>query len=219
MLPRGAAEPVSRRERKKDETRSRIFQAAIELFREKGFEATTVDEITERADVAKGTFFNYFPRKEAVLGYLSEVQWAEAEEFAETILRADRPVRDKLTELLARLAAVYQEEPELSRYVMRESMKRAYTPSDAVHHHWHSLLMRLVQMGQQAGEFRRDVNPVRAVYVLGSVYLGTVFMWLCCQPASPGCQSSTFDLAAELEARLGVVLDGLAVESARRSRA
>ncbi len=62
---------VSRRERKKDETRERIFKTAIKLFHARGFEATTVDDITEKADVAKGTFFNYFPRKESVLAYLS----------------------------------------------------------------------------------------------------------------------------------------------------
>jgi len=37
----------------------------------KRYEETTVEEITERADVAKGTFFNYFPSKEALLGELS----------------------------------------------------------------------------------------------------------------------------------------------------
>ena len=60
---------LSRRERKKGETRERIFKAACKLFRHKGFEATTIDEIADKADVAKGTFFNYFPRKEAVLGW------------------------------------------------------------------------------------------------------------------------------------------------------
>lgn len=201
---------VSRRERKKDETRTRIFKAAVRLFREKGFETTTVDEITERADVAKGTFFNYFPRKEAVLGYLSEIQLAEAEEHLEAIVAAKKPVRAKLTELLQRIASVYEEEPELSRYVMRESMKRAYTPTDAVHTHWHNLLAGLIQQGQERGEFRRDADATRAVYVVGSVYLGTVFMWLCCQADQPGCEAMTYQLQDELKARLSLVLDGLA---------
>ncbi len=201
---------ISRRERKKDETRTRIFEAAVRLFREKGFEATTVDEITERADVAKGTFFNYFPRKEAVLGYLSEVQLAEAEEYAEAILAANKPARHKLIELLQRIASVYEENPELSQYVVRESMKRAYTPSDAVHMHWHELLARMVRQGQETGELRRDADPNRAVYVIGTVYMGTVFMWLCCQPTSAGCEGMTFRLQDELAARLSLVLDGLA---------
>ncbi len=201
---------VSRRTRKKDETRARIFKAAVHLFREKGFEATTVDEIIERADVAKGTFFNYFPRKESVLGYLSENQLAEAEEHAEAIFAANKPVREKLIELLQRIASVYEEEPELSRYVMRESMRRAYTPTDAVHIHWHQLLARLVDQGQQTHEFRRDVDAGRAVYVLGSVYMGTVFMWLCCQAGAPDCNSKTYQLQDELRDRLSLVLDGLA---------
>lgn len=64
---RKAAEPVSRRERSKRERRQRIKEVALALFVEKGFEATVVEEITERADVAKGTFFNYFPSKRVVL--------------------------------------------------------------------------------------------------------------------------------------------------------
>ena len=73
---------IGRRERKKEETKRRIYVAALELFHEKGFEHTTVDEITERADVAKGTFFNYFPHKESVLSYLSEEWLARVEEMA-----------------------------------------------------------------------------------------------------------------------------------------
>ena len=201
---------LSRRERKKDETRTRIFKAAVQLFHEKGFEATTIDEITERADVAKGTFFNYFPRKESVLGYLSETQLAEAEEFAAELLATAEPARGKLIALLQRIASVYEEEPELSRYVLRESMRRAYTPSDSVHIHWHMLLTGLFEQGRANGEFRRDIEPGRAVYVLGSVYMGTVFMWLMCQRDTPGCDALTFDLQQELEARLSLVMDGLA---------
>jgi AcrR family transcriptional regulator len=201
---------ISRRERKKDETRTRIFKAAVKLFHERGFEATTIDEITERADVGKGTFFNYFPKKESVLGYLSETQLAEAEEFAESLLASPQPARQKLIALLQRIASVYEDEPELSRYVVRESMRRAYTPTDAVHMHWHTLLTGLIEQGCDSGEFRRDVETGRAVYVLGSVYMGTVFMWLMCQTDVAECERMTFDLQEELAARLSLVMDGLA---------
>jgi len=62
---------LSRRERKKLETRQALLQAAWALFRDKGFDDTTVQEITERADVAKGTFFNYFPSKDGLLGEMT----------------------------------------------------------------------------------------------------------------------------------------------------
>ena len=59
-----------RREQAKLERRERIYEAALNLFRAQGYEGTTVDQITRHAGLAKGTFFNYFPTKDAVLRYL-----------------------------------------------------------------------------------------------------------------------------------------------------
>ena len=58
---------LSRREIRRDKRRTRIRDAAFELFERQGFEATTVDQIAALADVGKGTFFNYFPTKQNVL--------------------------------------------------------------------------------------------------------------------------------------------------------
>jgi AcrR family transcriptional regulator len=58
---------LGRRERKKLRTRALIQQEALRLFLEKGFEATTIEEIAEAADIAPSTFFNYFPTKEDVV--------------------------------------------------------------------------------------------------------------------------------------------------------
>src|SRR3954463_12489964 len=55
------------RERHAARTRDAIVSAALELFEERGIQATTVDEISARAEIAPRTFFRYFPTKEAVL--------------------------------------------------------------------------------------------------------------------------------------------------------
>lgn len=55
------------RERKRRQTRERISDAAMSLFLENGFEATTVDDIAVRADVSKRSFFDYFATKEDVV--------------------------------------------------------------------------------------------------------------------------------------------------------
>lgn len=200
---------LSRRERKKEETKERIFKAAVKLFRDKGFDHTTIDDITDRADVAKGTFFNYFPRKEAVLGYLSEVRMEAAVENAEAILAARRPAREKLLALYAEVAAGYEEDRELSWIVLMESMQRAFAAAEDVHHRWHSLATSVIEQGQANGELRANVEPRRAQHVLHSVFLGSLFMWLKC------AEVMDTDLQPELKARLTLVLDGLAAKPDR----
>ncbi|MFJ8097230.1 TetR/AcrR family transcriptional regulator [Streptomyces griseofuscus] len=64
----GEAQPLGRRARSKIKMKERLYTAALELFAEQGYDQTSVDEIAERADVARGTFFNHFPRKEDLIG-------------------------------------------------------------------------------------------------------------------------------------------------------
>lgn len=65
------APELSRRERRKLEVRTRILDAAREIFREQSYAATRVTEICERADVAEKTFFNHFPSKQELLSELA----------------------------------------------------------------------------------------------------------------------------------------------------
>lgn len=79
--PRQAEATEGRRERKRRQTRERIEQAAMTLFLERGFDATTIEDITEAADVSKRSFFDYFPSKE-------EVVFAWQDSFADRLMAA-----------------------------------------------------------------------------------------------------------------------------------
>ncbi len=192
----------SRRERKKEETRHRIFHAAIELFRERGFEATTVDQITERADVAKGTFFNYFPKKDAVLAYLSEERLQQFQETAGVMLAEDRPVREKLLDLYCNAASAYEQHRELSRYVLIELLTRAFQPGEETAVSWQELVMGLIRQGQANGELRRDADPARIEALLTGVHYATLYEWVC-------CTEDCFPVIEELRARLNLAMEGM----------
>jgi AcrR family transcriptional regulator len=59
-------------------TRQRILDAAVNLFRTRGFEPTTTRDIADSADIATGTLFNYFATKEAIVACLAEEAFAKA---------------------------------------------------------------------------------------------------------------------------------------------
>ena len=193
---------LSRRERKKEETRERIFKAACKLFRDKGFEATTIDDIAEKADVAKGTFFNYFPRKEAVLGFLSEMWIEEAEQRAAEIIQGNGPASEKIREMFVGFAGFYEDDPQLAQHIVAESARRFTDDCDDMCRRWDELGVTVMEYLQANGEVRKDVSPARAHEILGAVYHDTLMRWA-------AAEKKPFALKEELKIRLTIAMEGL----------
>lgn len=95
-------EPAGLRERKKQRTRDALIDAAFDLFRRKGFDATTVDEIAESVELSPRTFFRYFESKEDVaLALLNQQYAAVYEAFAAR--PADEPVLTALRHAIVQM--------------------------------------------------------------------------------------------------------------------
>ena len=173
------AVPIGRRQRRRAETRERIFRAALALFAERSFTKTTVEEITEAADVGKGTFFNYFRNKEDVLSALAEVQ---LDKYAHAIRAAESGAltpRHALRDLWRRLP----EEPGRSQALVR-SLMVAFLTSPAVREKMtcsleqgREMLARLFALAQARGEARRDRRPLELALAFQQKLLGTVLVW------------------------------------------
>jgi AcrR family transcriptional regulator len=93
---------------KAEQTRRRIFEAALSLFREKGFDATTMQEIAQRAGVAKGAAYYYFPGKEAIIQTYYEAIQTEQEEICRELF-----LREK--KLKVRVKAAFDSKFELAK--------------------------------------------------------------------------------------------------------
>lgn len=196
-----------RRERKKEETRRRITLAALELFHEKGFEATTVDEITERADVAKGTFFNYFPKKESVLEALSEEWMEHAEEHA---ARHGRTASERILAVFGGVAEAYGQDRALARMLVRVSMERMVCPEpDESRVGLYQLVVTAIREGQALGEFRPDIEPDAVFGIVASVFMGTLLWWVGGGPHHDHVQRSNLTLHDAVERQLSIVFDGI----------
>src|SRR5471030_2831335 len=85
-----------RRQRHAAETRERLFRSALDLFAQHGFADTTVEDITNSADVGKGTFFNYFPSKDHILLAFAEMQLSKLQSIIENLRATGEPVPEFL---------------------------------------------------------------------------------------------------------------------------
>lgn len=103
-----------KRQDKKKRTKDLIIRAALELFYEKGFHETTVKEITERANIAKGTFFNYFPTKESIMLTLAEERVEALELLISKGYFMNLSINRQFEALLNHVLAYYEVDPKLT---------------------------------------------------------------------------------------------------------
>ncbi|MGW1909468.1 TetR/AcrR family transcriptional regulator [Streptomyces sp. NPDC002076] len=108
---------LSLRERKKIKTREAIRAATYSLVREQGYDATTIDQIAERAEVSPSTVFRYFPTKEDIV-LTDEYDLMMAEELRAR--PADEPLIQSLRHVMHRaLDLALSEDPEVTRLRVR----------------------------------------------------------------------------------------------------
>src|SRR5215472_11283074 len=116
-----------RRERRKAETREKLFRTAMRLFAERGFFQTTTEDITAAADVGQGTFFNYFPSKQHILTVLSGKQIEKVREARREAEGAKTSIQEVLYSLMHAIA----KEPGRSQPLTR-SLFAAIVSNDEV---------------------------------------------------------------------------------------
>lgn len=170
---------MSRRERHRAETRERLYRAALDLFARRGFLKTTVEDITDAADVGKGTFFNYFPTKEHVLAAFGGERIAAVQHALEKARATSGPVLDVLKDLAADAAGQSKENAALLRAIYA-----AHASCTAVREELESrllaarhLLAEIFAIAQERGEVRRDRSTSDMARLTQTVFMGVTMAW------------------------------------------
>jgi TetR/AcrR family transcriptional regulator, cholesterol catabolism regulator len=207
----GETECVGRRERKKQEMLQRIQGAATELFQEKGFEATTVEEIAERADVAKGTFFNYFPRKDALLEWLGDKMVEQVQEELGSPDEWAGTALQQFERLYFALGDRAERDPELSKMILIESMRRFWlqTEGDPREQWFHTLTRTILERAQGRGELEGQFDLDLAAKLLEATYFTTLVDWL-------RSEAPRGVFRKEVKAKLEIVFRGLGASELMR---
>jgi AcrR family transcriptional regulator len=127
--------PTGRRQRKKDETRRAIAEAAMRLFLENGYENVTIAQIAEAADVSVNTVFNYFPTKEDLFFGTDPSSASES-----AVLRLAREPYESVIVYLRRLLddgieRYAKESLSLAEFGFMAAVRRAFQESPALQVH------------------------------------------------------------------------------------
>jgi AcrR family transcriptional regulator len=209
--PRQPPARSGRRERRREETAQRLLDAAVRLFADHGYANTTVEAITEAADVGKGTFFNYFPGKELVLAALAQRQ---VEKIAAAASHIDPalPVRAQIRAVVHQIAAGWLHSKRLIRTLLGIALtNETLTPQlEALLPRGRSHMLLLVQEGQRRGEIRTDLPAPEVTRMLQQFMFGTQVVW---------ALHPDPDLDGWLDQALDTFFDGIAPRPAARAHA
>ena len=168
---------VPLRERNRQRTFQRIIDAAFTLFRTLGYDQTTMDAIAEKAEVSRGTLFNYFPTKQALLMpfanrvYLERVQ-PEVQSYLNTQPTTFQALRFLFTSIHEHILTL----PDIHRALEQEFLHSQLQPAtmEAKTGFFENLLT-IFQYGQQRGEVRTDIPLEKLARYVGVLYVSLLF--------------------------------------------
>ena len=149
------------------DVRRRLLAAGLELVHARGFTASGVKDITDAAGVPKGSFYAYFPSKEAFAAEILEHYWTDIEARLLPILDAGGTARDRITRFFHALADEHEAGDFLLGCLVGNlslelggSSEPVRTELVSILDRWDAALTSCVRSGQRAsGDIRTDLEP------------------------------------------------------------
>jgi AcrR family transcriptional regulator len=194
---------MTRREQSAIETRNIIFETAVELFSERGYDRVTVDDICDKAGVSKGTFYNHFKSKDQVI----IEEFLKVDDFYQEILsrlKNKKSYIDKLTTgitLTLRYISGMGINTIKVAYQSQIGPNRASSPVASQQRALYQIVEQHVREAQENGEARTDISAASITNTLVRFVRGLVYDWC--------LQNGDFDLQKAGKDYLAIVIDGL----------
>jgi AcrR family transcriptional regulator len=212
-MTRTKPDPTSRRELNKQDKLERIQTAAIELFREKGFDQTTLREIASRAEVGLGTIFLYAADKNELLFVVfnDHIRRCFADGF--TIAQPSSSFVDDALQMFSSLFTLFETDLNLSRCFIRALMfyqgeQRAEYYSLTINSF--AFLAERIKRAQLEGEIDPSLDATQASRTIFALYQAVLGSWLSSfEPTNPN---------ESLQQNLEMLMHGLRPQKPRRRK-
>ena len=180
--------PPGRRARKRQQTLDLLAETGFRLFEARGYDAVTMEQIAAEADVARGTLYNHFPVKEAVLAHWIHSRLeAGLDQLLETA-RSHAHISDRLTSVLESSIAWYEKHraylPHYLRYRYLALDSSALGNEAVAQNGIQQAFGLLIDEAQKAGQIRDDLAADHLAALLNHLYLGALVRWMTIDGAS-----------------------------------
>ncbi len=172
---------VSRRERKKQETKKKIVKIALYLFKKQGFNETTMEQIANEVDISKGTLYNYFPVKESII---SEYWLSSIKELKYQILEMIQLLPDTKTRLLKTFkktaVELFKSKEQIYKIYLTYWLKNLNNTSlsERMQSGFEDIFRMIIKLGHQSGDVRKDMSVEFLVKHLEVMFLNSCISWL-----------------------------------------
>ena len=190
-----------------EDKRTRILDAAIRVFAERGYHEARVGDIAEDAGVAHGLLYHYFASKDDVLRTIFVENWGQLIARFRAVEGADEPAGEKLEGIAKSLLQTWRNDPALVTVMVRE-VARSHQLQDRVDEvrEAFAIVQRIVEEGQAEGVFRRDVDARLASWLFYGGLEEVLTGWVLGQ-----LPDSEDDVARAERTAVDVALRGLSV--------
>ncbi|MDD2497233.1 MAG: TetR/AcrR family transcriptional regulator [Desulfitobacteriaceae bacterium] len=192
---------LSRRERKKNETKQSILNSAIKYFQTQGYDSTTMEQIAEEVDISKVTLYNYFPSKEAIV---SEFFQRMSHEFVDQVLKVlekQPTTRMKIFEMFKQQFEWNLQYRELLQVYFVHQFQSMLKPETYKGSGLDIVLAQIIRYGQEKGEVRNDLPTEYLAKHLEMMYVMQFLEWI--------LEPETWDPEKNLRAMVDLFMRGV----------
>jgi AcrR family transcriptional regulator len=195
------------RERKHLTTRKAIMKSAMELFNDRDFELITVEEIASKADVAKGTVYNYFRSKEEIAAAIANDEFIQGQTLIEDMISSGKTPIDILHLLFLAGGNWAEKNPRLAQitltYVLRQTFANPGNAQNVLgFNSLYELILRMISLAQNDGQIRQDISGSEISQILALLYVKTLWQWTANPDGDP--------LSQRMERCLKTIFQGIA---------
>ncbi len=189
-----------------EERRRQILDAAVRAFAKRGYHACRVSDIAEEAGVAYGLVYHYFESKDAVLEAIFREMWGMMVGAINAVESLDDSPREQLRKACAIVLRTWRDYPDVVRVLVREVARSGEQLQREVEEIAAAFqaLQRIVERGQENGEFRTDLSPGLASWIVYGALEEILTGWVLGR--LPGSED---DIREAEQAVVGILCEGL----------